>query len=187
MILQGILRKPRVVEDNGDTRKIKNGELYSVETKRESQGNSAVTSHTSHSHGRHWSHSHTTYSVKKVDSQFEPSQYDTILAENSKSYTATDAMGNSRTLKIRTAEITQHGQEKNNRYAHENCEGCFISSKDIGEIKLDKNTDIEDINSIRYQLGKMAKEGNDQAKQFANFIDKFVIVSPEEKKAYKDY
>ncbi len=79
-------------------------------------------------------------------------------------------------------------------------------------IYLKSDTKIDDINSIRYQLGKIA-DGTDKeyfaniagkggmfnteekwiashqkrAKDMAYFIDRFVIVTPEERKAYRDY
>ncbi len=79
-------------------------------------------------------------------------------------------------------------------------------------IYLKSDTEIDDVNSIRYQLGRIA-DGTDKeyfaniagkggmfhtedewiashqkrAKNMAYFIDKFVIVTPEERKAYRDY
>ena len=45
--------------------------------------------------------------------------------------------------------------------------------------ELDAGTDIYDTNAVRYQI----KDN----KELANFFDKFVIVTPEERKAYQDY
>ena len=44
---------------------------------------------------------------------------------------------------------------------------------------MDAGTDIYDTNAVRYQI----KDN----KELANFFDKFVIVTPEERKAYQDY
>ena len=46
-------------------------------------------------------------------------------------------------------------------------------------VDLDARTDIYDTNAIRYQI----KDN----KEMANFFDKFVIVTPEERKAYQKY
>lgn len=79
-------------------------------------------------------------------------------------------------------------------------------------IYLKSSTEIDDINSIRYQLGRIA-DGTDKeyfaeiagkggmfntedewiashqkkAKDMAYFMDRFVIVTPEERKVYRDY
>lgn len=56
----------------------------------------------------------------------------------------------------------------------------YISLDDsYNSVELDAGTDIYDTNAVRYQI----KDN----KELANFFDKFVIVTPEERKAYQDY
>ena len=66
------------------------------------------------------------------------------------------------------------------------CEVGWGKDATLG-IKLNDDTDINNINSVRYQLGKVGGMKEGKAKQLAYFIDKFVIVTPEERKAYKEY
>jgi len=56
--------------------------------------------------------------------------------------------------------------------------GIYFDDRRI-RVDLDARTDIYDTNAIRYQI----KDN----KEMANFFDKFVIVTPEERKAYQKY
>ena len=49
---------------------------------------------------------------------------------------------------------------------------------------LGNDVDISDINAVRYQLEDYKDE---EAKKLGMYIDKYVIVTPEERKAYKEY
>ncbi len=57
--------------------------------------------------------------------------------------------------------------------------------------QLKADTDIHDINAVRFQLGEMPEEASlrelDAMSKMAHFIDKFVIVTPEERKKYQEY
>lgn len=55
---------------------------------------------------------------------------------------------------------------------------CFDDSRST-RVDLNARTDIYDTNAIRYQI----KDN----KEMANFFDKFIIVTPEERKAYQKY
>lgn len=95
------------------------------------------------------------------------------------SFKARDNSGNTETLSIE--KIRPEGP-------YDRIEEDFkVSLGSSGGISLLYATDINDINSIRYQLGKDHGWYNNKAKQLAHFIDKFVIVTPEERKAYKEY
>ena len=56
---------------------------------------------------------------------------------------------------------------------------CISLDDSYNRVELDAGTDIYDTNAVRYQI----KDN----KELANFFDKFVIVTPEERKAYQDY
>lgn len=56
---------------------------------------------------------------------------------------------------------------------------CISLDDSYNRVELDARTDIYDTNAVRYQI----KDN----KELANFFDKFVIVTPEERKAYQDY
>lgn len=58
-------------------------------------------------------------------------------------------------------------------------ERCIYFDDRRIRVDLDARTDIYDTNAIRYQI----KDN----KEMANFFDKFVIVTPEERKAYQKY
>ncbi len=110
----------------------------------------------------------------------DPRMYDpTIANETSISFKVTDNAEHIKTLRIVKREVVEQGDGDIIK-----CGVSFGSADWYGLVALDDNTDINDINAIRYQLGKSDKEGS---KEMAHFLDKFVIVTPEERKAYKKY
>ena len=90
------------------------------------------------------------------------------------SFEASDNSGNSETLSI----TKQRPEEKWDEVPKE----FIVSIGYKNSARLAYDTDIDDINSIRYQLGK-----KETAKRLAYFIDKFVIVTPKEREDYKEY
>ncbi len=58
-------------------------------------------------------------------------------------------------------------------------ERCIYFDDSRTRVDLDARTDTYDTNAIRYQI----KDN----KEMANFFDKFIIVTPEERKAYQKY
>lgn len=64
---------------------------------------------------------------------------------------------------------------------------CQIRKKGRSSgVNLSFDTDVDDINSVRYQLEQKSKY-QALAAEFAYFIDKFVLVTPEEREEYKKY
>ena len=108
------------------------------------------------------------------DPDFDP----TIARTDFVCFNVTDSDGNSQAVTVEKRKIISDGYRKIKL-----CEIGFGKSARYG-LELSDDTDINDINSIRYQLDKSK---DDKAKQFAHFIDKFVIVAPKERKAYKEY
>ncbi len=90
------------------------------------------------------------------------------------SFEASDNSGNSETLSITKQRPKGECDDVKKKVI------VRIGYKNSAELPYD--TDIDDINSIRYQLGK-----KETAKQLAYFIDKFVIVTPKEREDYKEY
>lgn len=94
------------------------------------------------------------------------------------SFKTIDNQSNQAVVTLEKREIVEEGDREINL-----CEIALGGSARWG-VKLDDNTDI---NSVRYQLGKVDEWNGNEAKQLAHFIDKFVIVTPEERKSYKEY
>ncbi len=124
------------------------------------------------------------YSVEKITTEklrgfypypYQPDMRDITLAkEYLIRYRVTDDTGAQNVLNVAKREIRVQGAVEIDK--------CGVFLNKICAVKLADDTDINDINSVRYQLGN---SGN--AKKIGRFIDRFVIVTPEEKKAYKAY
>ena len=111
---------------------------------------------------------------------FNPRLKPTKADVDSLSFTTTDDQGNASTLTI--------AKLKNVENDHGYVPLCEIAISGHLPIELNENTDINDINSIRYQLSKINRYyDKDNAKRCAHFIDKFIIVTPKEKLAYAKY
>lgn len=116
----------------------------------------------------------------------------TEASVNAVLYKVTDAQDNSKTLILEKRELTEHGK----KYGEVKVDKCVVGFADNmrgdriashTEVCLEPDTDITNINSVLYQLKHKRGENAEISNEFAHFIDKFVVVTPEERKSYRDF
>ena len=94
-----------------------------------------------------------------------------------KRYMVTDGQ-TTQLMQLRDNKILEQGEGNINSK-----ELIFVGDENI-TVPLKNNTDINDINAVRYQLEGI---NDDQIKKIGKFIDQFIIVTPEQRSAYKEY
>ncbi len=155
-----VVNMSKVVAENGDRRTIKNGtDKYSVQKE-------------------------VTFEEHRQFYLGDPRQPCTDPTADSHQVSFTVVYNNTSDVEILTIQKRDNISGGDKRFPK--CEVGWGKDAILG-IKLDDNTDINNINSVRYQLGKVGGMKEGKAKQLAYFIDKFVIVTPEEREAYNKY